>query len=306
MEDLDLQVDALETLAFRNDASPEVLARFLAHEEPRVRAAALRGALPQPEEAVRRLLPPLLDASSPDIRAIAIEAGLISGAGLAWDACRKVVRSRSVLSPELLVLLAMGGDDNDVSLLVDLLETAPLRPMVLWALGFSGRLEAMEACVKYLAEPAVAQLAGEAFSAMTGLWLGNPYVLPPGERPEGAPLPPELQEDLDANLVPSPEDDLPWPRVATITQWWEGARDRFEKGKRYLLGQPFNGSVLVDALEISSMRRRHILARELAIRTRGQHVVQTRAFAPRQRASLSRVRSVSVSLSGSSFVRTTR
>ncbi|NVJ08907.1 TIGR02270 family protein [Myxococcus sp. AM001] len=306
LEDRDLQVHALETLAFRNEVSPEVLARFLVHEEPRARVAALRGALPLPEDAVRRLLPPLLDSSHPAIRAAAMEAGLMSGVGLAWDTCRKAARSRSALSPEPLVLLAMGGDDEDVSLLVELLETAESRPMVLWALGFSGRLVAMEACVKYLAEPSVAQLAGEALSSMTGLRLDGPYALPPGERPEGAPLPPDLQEDLDANLVPSPEDDLPWPQVAAITRWWDGARDRFEKGKRYLLGQPFSGPVLVDAMETSPMRRRHVLARELAIRTRGQHVIPTRAFFPRQREGLARVRSANISLRGSPFAHTAR
>ncbi len=152
----------------------------------------------------------------------------------------------------------------------------------------------------------MAQVAGEAFSAMTGLRLDGPYALPPGERPEGAPLPPDLQEDLDANLVPSPEDNLPWPQVAAITLWWKGARSRFEKGKRYLLGQPFSGSLLIDALETSPMRHRHVLARELAIRTRGQHVIPTRAFALRQRESLSRPRSTSVSLKGSHFAHTAR
>ncbi|HEX5748211.1 MAG TPA: TIGR02270 family protein [Archangium sp.] len=217
LEDRDLQTHALETLAFRQEASPALLTRFIAHEEPRVRLAALRGALPLPEEEVRRLLPALLDASHPGVRAAAMEVGLTSGVRLAWDACREAVRSRAALGPEPLVLMALGGDDEDISLLVELLETAELRPMVLWALGFSGRWVAMEACVKHLADPSVAPLAGEAFSAMTGLRLDGPHALPPGERPQGAPPPPELREDLDANLMPSPEDDLPWPRVAAIT-----------------------------------------------------------------------------------------
>src|SRR4051812_45741861 len=113
----------------------------------------------------------------------------------------------------------------------------------------------------------------------------------PERAPPGAPLPPESQDDLDANLAPTPEDDLPWPHVAAITTWWSEARMRFEKGTRYLLGQPFSGSVLVGALEASPMRRRHVLARELAIRTRGHHVVPTRALSQHQRAALSRARS---------------
>ena len=306
LEDSDLQTPALVALAFRQEASPEVLSRFLVHEEPRARIAALRGALPLPEDAVRRLLPALLDSSHPDVRATAMEAGLASGVRRAWEACRKAGRSRAMHSPEPLVLLAMGGDDEDVSALLELLGTAELRPTALWALGFSGRLAAMEACVKYLAEPSVARLAGEAFSAMTGLRMEGPYALPHGERPEGAPIPPELQEDLDANLVPIPEDDLPWPQVAAITAWWQEARSRFEEGKRYLLGQPFSGPVLVDALETSPMRRRHVLARELAIRTQGQHVIPTRAFISRQREGLARARSASALLRGLPFIHTLR
>ncbi|SDY40072.1 hypothetical protein SAMN05444383_1781, partial [Myxococcus xanthus] len=53
---------------------------------------------------------------------------------------------------------------------------------------------------------------------------------------------------------------------------------------------PFSGLVLVEALESSSMRRRHVLARELAIRTRGHHRIPTRAFTHRQRVALAKAR----------------
>lgn len=306
VEDLDLQARVLEALVFRQEASAEVLGRFLLHDEPRARVAALRGAAPLPEDTVRGRLPALLDSAHPGLRSAAMEAGLASGARLAWEVCRQAVRSGATHGAEPLVLLALGGDEEDVRLLVELLESAERRPRVLWALGFSGRVAAMEACVKYLAEPSVARLAGEAFSAMTGLRLEGPHALPPGERPPGAPPPPEEQEDLDANLVPSPEEDLPWPHVAAVTDWWHEARRRFEKGQRYLLGQPFRGPVLLEALETSPMRRRHVLARELTIRTRGQHVIPTRAFTRRQYAALDRARSACTHLRGLPLAHTLR
>jgi uncharacterized protein (TIGR02270 family) len=291
LEDEVLQAEVLEALAFRQEASAEVLARFFTHDEPRARVAALRGALALPEDAVRRHLPALLDSAHPGIRAAAMEAGLASGVRLAWEACRKAVQLPGAHAREAMVLLALGGDEAEASLLVDLLESAELHADVLWALGFSGRLAAMEACVQYLEVPEVARLAAEAFSAMTGLRLEGAYALPPGERPEGAPVPPEEQEGLDADLVPRPEDDLPWPHVAAVRAWWAQNQTRFAKGTRYLMGQPFSGTVLLKALESSPMRRRHVLARELAIRTRGQHVIPTRAFTDRQRETLTRARS---------------
>ncbi|QDE93694.1 hypothetical protein BHS06_34535 [Myxococcus xanthus] len=281
--DLDAQAHALEALVFRQEVPPEILARFFTHDEPRSRMAALRATKPLPEDAVSRLLPALLDSAHPGIRAAAMEAGLASGVRLAWDACRKAVQRREPGMPEALTLLALGGADADTALLVELLQSPDLRPDVLWALGFSGRVPAVEACLKYLAEPSVARLAGEAFSSMTGLRLEGSYALLPRSHPEPS-------DDPDASLEPRPEDDLPWPHVAAITAWWSEARKRFDKGARYLLGQPFSGAVLVDALESSPMRRRHVLARELAIRTRGKHVIPTRAFSFRQRVALANAR----------------
>ncbi|WP_434345608.1 TIGR02270 family protein [Myxococcus virescens] len=290
LEDTALQAGVLEALAFRQEAPAEVLARFLTHEEPRARIAALRGALPLPEDAVRRHLPALLDSAHAGIRAAAMEAGLASGVRLAWEACRKEVQVPGAHAREAMVLLALGGDEAEAALLVDLLESAELRAHALWALGFSGRVAAMESCVRYLAVPEVARLAGEAFSAMTGLRLEGAFALPPGETPEGAPAPLEEEESLDADLAPRPEDDLPWPDVAAVKHWWVQNQARFVKGTRYLQGQPFTGPVLVEALESSPMRRRHVLARELVIRTRGQHRIPTRAFTHRQREALAQAR----------------
>ena len=306
LEDTALQAGVLEALAFRQEAPAEVLVRFFRHDEQRAQVAALRGALPLPEDAVRRYLPALLDSAHPGIRAVAMEAGLASGVRLAWEACLKAVRSPGAYAREAMVLLALGGDEAEASLLVDWLESAELRADALWALGFSGRVAAMEACVKYLEVPEVAHLAAEALSTMTGLRLEGAHALPPGERPEGAPVPPEEQESLDANLVPRPEDDLPWPHVAAVRDWWTQARTGFAQGTRYLLGQPFSGPVLLEALECSPMRRRHVLARELAIRTRGQHDIPTRAFTRRQREAIARARGECARLKSTSLASTLR
>ncbi|GEL75589.1 TIGR02270 family protein [Myxococcus virescens] len=300
-EDSALQVEVLEALAFRQEASLEMLARFFTHDEQRARVAALRAALPFPQDAARTLLPSLLDSSHPGIRAAAMEAGVASGVRQAWEMCRTAVRARDAHSLEAMVLLAMGGSEADIPSLLALLDVEQLRAHALWALGFSGRVAAMEACLAHLEVPGVAQLAGEAFSAMTGLRLEGPYALPPGERPEGAPLPPEFEEDLDADLVPKPEDDLPWPNVATVRGWWDKEKKRFLKGTRYLLGSPFSGSVLVEALETSPMRRRHVLSRELALRSQGTLTVRTRTFTHVQRAELAKARAASVRIRAQSF-----
>ncbi|WP_426755065.1 TIGR02270 family protein [Myxococcus sp. Y35] len=305
-DDVSLQAQLLEAMAFRHEAPPELLAESFLHAEPQARMAALRACPPLPDDTVRRLLPGLLESGHPGIRAAAMEAGLTSGARVAWEACRQAVRACNAHTPQAMVLLALFGTDADAALLVDMLGARDMRPHALWALGFSGRLVAMEACLALLEDPLAARLAGEAFSAMTGLQLEGLYALPPGERPEGAPLPPELQEDLDADLVPKPEDDLPWPCIGAVRYWWKEARPRFQSAGRYLNGQPLEGPVLLEALTHGPMRRRHVLARELAIRSQGQHRIPTRAFTPRQWAALAQARAGCARLSLLPLERTLR
>ncbi len=282
--------DALEVLTARQEAPVELLVRYSTHPDPRTRLAALRGMLPLPEHGVREHLPSLFASHDENIREAAMEVGLAAGMRIAWRACQDAVRARAEPAREAMVLLALGGDETDTMVLVDALSTEGLRAQALWALGFSGRVPAMEACLEYLEVPAVARLAAEAFSAMTGLRIEGGHALPEGEQPEGAPTSPEDQEDLDADLVPRPEGDLPWPHVSAVRDWWGRNRSRFTKGLRYLQGKPFSGPVLQEALASSSMRRRHVLARELAIRTHGRHVIPTRAFARRQHESALRAR----------------
>ncbi len=96
------------------------------------------------------------------------------------------------------------------------------------------------------------------------------------------------------------------PHVAAARDWWTQNQVRFTKGTRYLMGQPFGGPVLVEALESSPMRRRHVLARELAIRTRGQHVIPTRAFTHRQREALAQARGACAGLKSTPLTSTLR
>lgn len=132
----------------------------------------------------------------------------------------------------------------------------------------------------------MAALAGEAFCAITGLRLEADFLLPRTGASESF-----EQEDLDADLTPRPEDDLPMPRGGAVAAWWKTARAEFAPGQRYLRGRLMDAPVLLEGLALEPMRRRHVLARELALRTRGACRVQTRARVGQQRAMLQRIAS---------------
>ncbi|MFP2930449.1 TIGR02270 family protein [Pyxidicoccus sp. 3LG] len=285
----------LETLMAR-DAVPEAqVARLLTHESPAVRRAALDASTVLPARTVTpELLVPSLASANAGVRAAAIEAGLVRGMRTALAACREQTGANGIEALEAMSLLALGGSESDVELLVNATQVPARRSGALWALGFSGRPLAAETCLRWMEDDAVAAMAGEAFSAITGLKLAGPYALPPREERE-EPIPLE-EEALDADLVPRPEDGLPRPEAQAIRDWWTQHRVHFHPGTRYLDGQPLDAEALLNALERGPMRRRHLLARELALRSRGTLRVRTRVLCQRQRAELTRARSARTNL----------
>ncbi len=282
--DVSIQALASEVLSFRGSIPREAAFELLNAQDERTLVAALRslGTLKR-EDAVRKL-PRLLNDTRPQVRMAAIECGLASGIHAAWDTCRNEAQGNGEAAAAARVLQAIWGDDKDTAQLVTHLSDASKRADVLWALGFSGRPLAVDACLEFLKqETPVARLAGEAFSAVTGLELRGVYAV---ELEEEESLPPLEKEDLDADLSPKFEDELPVPAFEAVTDWWRRARRDFSRSKRYVNGVPFDGAALWNALTSDSMRRRHIHTKELSLRTHGTLDIRTLAFTSRQREEL--------------------
>ncbi|MFY2557024.1 hypothetical protein ACN469_05290 [Corallococcus terminator] len=169
--------------------------------------------------------------------------------------------------------------------MVEHLEAPRLRGEVLWALGFSGRVEAADACAELLGDKLHGRVAAEAFCAITGLVLEETFVQePPDDEPE--------EDDLDADLSLSFEASLPVPAPEAIREWWRTQRSRFDVQARYLGGKPWSGEVLMAALETVPMRRRHGLARQLSLESRGAFRLNTLASTRRQRRQLTHLQAL--------------
>jgi uncharacterized protein (TIGR02270 family) len=276
-----LQALGLEVMSHHHRAPAAACRALATHDSPKVTAAALRAAARSQVELAPALLERALTSPAVEVRDAAIVAGGLGGHRSVWEACRAAVQSRTPRSTLPLVLLAISGDERDLARLQELLSEEALRPDVLWALGFTGRVACADTCFEFMRQKPVAALAAEAFSAITGLRIEESYAAE-REMPEEQEPVPLAQEDLDADLSLKPEDALPLPQVEAIAQWWQEARPRLEARRRYLEGQPFSPQVLVEALAQTSMRRRHILALELALRSRGAYQVPTRAVLERQ------------------------
>ena len=105
-----------------------------------------------------------------------------------------------------------------------------------------------------------------------------------------AALPPLEDDDLAADLVPLPEDALPTPNADAIEQFWTEHAADFAPNRRYLAGESFGTGALTSQLERAPMRRRHVLALSLCIRTGATAWIDTRGWSAEQRSRLAAIR----------------
>jgi uncharacterized protein (TIGR02270 family) len=154
----------------------------------------------------------------------------------------------------------------------------PSRAAALAALGYSGRTSGMEALLSAMGEDSrTDRIAGEAFSAITGIAIDGELRAEERDDPED-PIPFE-EDDLDADLVPGPEAELPLPDATAAAARWSTVSAGFDPAARYLHGKPLTAQGLVQGFAAASMRRRRLLALELAVRSRGSYRVETRDWA---------------------------
>jgi uncharacterized protein (TIGR02270 family) len=227
--------------------------------------------------------------SWPETRDMALQVGFIQGSRETWAACQQLVAARQPGTRNPMVLLALAGGERERKLLVDSLGVPALRKDALWALGFCGHIEVAESCLEFMGDAQLARLAGESFSAVTGLEIKEQFAVEVVEEEQEQPIPLE-EEDLDADLIPPPEAALPVPHVGEVRKWWQAERRRFDTRTRYLSGKPWEWNTLLESLAGAPMRRRHTLALDLARRGSGQIHVNTRALAHHQRLQLLQAR----------------
>jgi uncharacterized protein (TIGR02270 family) len=274
---------ALDALTLRRITVPaDLVAAAASSTSPALAAAGLRAARPGPGSNAT-LVERALQSRATEVRDAALETGLRLGLRSAWVACRKIVESRGPAAGTPALLLALGGEPEDVERIVALLTEKPARADAVIALGFTGRLSAVDACVALLDDKALGPLAGEAVSAITGLVMGEGYRMEPPEEDEPMSF---ADENLDADLVSGAAAELPVPIGGAVAAWWEFHRSRFDPSQRYLDGRPWTPAGLRGALETGPMRRRHALGLDLAIRSRGSLALETRAWASDQRSQL--------------------
>lgn len=126
-------------------------------------------------------------------------------------------------------------------------------------------------------QPDLARIAGDSFSLITGADLG--YEDLDADAPEDFA---EADADADGDETIDPDEDLQWPAVQQISDWWSKRGHQFRAGIRYLRGEPITPESLARTLALGTQRQRAAAALELAIRNPSEPLFEVRERGDRQ------------------------
>ena len=238
-------------------------------------AAALRSLRHLRERAFVDHVQAALQSQDGEVRREALSTGLALGVNAAWGVCRTASSAPGDLCRFGLGLLATSPDPNDRTFVRGKAVDAEVGLHALWALGFAGDVESAEVLVQAMSDEKTAKVAGEAFSAITGLAIAG-ELAKPGETK--GPKAEEVESD-DAPPVVRSEDFLPEPQVEAAKKRWDKERCRFRPGLRYIDGQPRSAETLRAALKTAATWRREVLAIELGASVANPPKVNLKAWA---------------------------
>jgi uncharacterized protein (TIGR02270 family) len=122
--------------------------------------------------------------------------------------------------------------------------------------------------------PGWARIAGESFAAITGADIANENL--GSRKPDGFEVgPTENPEDEDVTM--DRDEDLPWPDIQLIRQWWDQRKEGFLNGTRFLMGRPVDRDNLERVLKTGRQRLRAAAALELAMEKPDEPLFEVRS-----------------------------
>ena len=231
--------------------------------QPPLVAAALRAIRNLRERELLGYVELASQSDDIEVRLEAMRTGLAFSVKTAWNECRIFAGGIGEMCRLPLGLLATSPDPNDRAFVRGKAlnaDDADVGRHALWALGFAGDADSADVLVQAMADEKKSRVAGEAFSAITGLTIAG-ELAKPGET-QG----PDSEEVAEEDPPPAvrPEDFLPEPRVEQVKKWWDKDRRRFVPGTRYVGGQPHSPATLRTAFLNGACWRREVLLIELA------------------------------------------
>ena len=221
-----------------------------------------------------------LTADDPTLRWWAVWSSALLGDGVAIPVLQKIATQKGpyALKAATMAVRRMSVDASHRWIKV-LAENPEAIRVALCAAGALGDPTSIPWLIEQMTAPALARVAGESFTMITGVDLA--YDDLDTDKPEGFEAGP-TEDPEDENVEMDQDEDLPWPNPELIKKWWFTHRLEFSNGTRYLLGKPMAIDSLNHVLCVGKQRQRIAAAIELAMRQPGTALFNTEAPGFRQ------------------------
>ncbi|WP_035608001.1 TIGR02270 family protein [Haloferula sp. BvORR071] len=274
----------LAATAAHRRVSREDLERGLKDEDSTVRQRALRAVA---EIGDAKLLPDLRHALSENSEAerfhAARSATLLGDPSSTAELCRQAMAGgRHAEEACSLAMRSLNSADSAPWIARACLDGLSSRAAIK-GMGASGDPVHVPWLLERISDPALARIAGEAITSISGLDLVAEEM--EGIAPDNFEAGPSDDPD-DEGVARDADDELPWPDARKAAQWWQEHGSSFIPARRYLLGRPHSDETLQSTLQTGTQRQRQAASAEQALRHPGRILFNTAAPASRQRAAL--------------------
>ena len=281
------QVGIAACVSHRVDAGV-VLTSLINHQQPQLRARALRAAGELGRRDLRSACEQSLTDKDVTCRFWAAWSAVLLGnrtsAVEVLKAYSLTINSFQEYALQLVLKVLAITDIH--TLLKTLAQNASNMRCLIQGAGISGDPYYVPWLIKQMDEPKFSRLAGESFSFITGLDLA--YLDLEQDAPEGIELGPD--EDPENNNVQMDEDDnLPWPDPTKIQAWWDANKSSFTNGERYFMGKLISREHCIQILKEGFQRQRTVAALYLCLINSGIQLFPTAAPAWRQKRMLEKM-----------------
>lgn len=216
-----------------------------------------------------------------EIRFSAAWSASLAGIGIAVDVLKSFVLSPSRYAEKALkVSVRCMQPASSLAWQRDLAQSPVTIRLATMGAGDLGDPVLVPWLIERMNTPALARVAGEAFTMITGADIELEELA--GARPEGFNTGP-TDDSKDHNVAMDADENLPWPDAGLISAWWDKNMGRFQNGTRHLLGTPISPEHLREVLKAGLQRQRAAAALELALLNPGRPMFNVLAPAARQR-----------------------
>lgn len=250
---------------------------------PLVKARALRAAGELRRKDCLSSLRAYWEAEELDVRFWACWSSLWLGDQAATDHIDSFMVAPSKYQARALQALQVMEAGHSQRWLRDASQTPSQLYAVVQGIGMLGDAVYLPTLVRLMEQPALARIAGESFSQITGLDLNTEAFA--GTAPTGFEVGPN-DDPLDAEIEMDADEELAWPNLAAVQRWWSDHHGRFVAGSRYLMGEVISQQQCLHVLRVAPQRRRIAAAYTLAVLQPDAPLFATSALVKQQFAQL--------------------